>query len=148
MKTGYAIGRAVENTFLVRERDRRRWLDLAVVLGTIVPIGAALVSYAWVHLEVVETGYRIAQLERQRAELQEEERRARLEISRLLQPERLERLAETSDLAAPSVEQVLFVQPEESSAAPPTSSASPGASPAGLPSNGAADRAASTRGRS
>ena len=49
MKTGYAIGRAARNTFLVRERDRRRWRDLGIVLLVVVPLGAALLAYAWLH---------------------------------------------------------------------------------------------------
>lgn len=115
MKTGYAIGRAVENTFLVRQRDRRRWRDLTLVLLTTLPLGAALLAYAWVHLEVVETGYGIARLEAQLDHLSEEKRQARVEVAKLLDPERLAVLAEEHGLREPEWSQVLFVQ---SSAAP------------------------------
>jgi hypothetical protein len=118
LKTGYAIGRAAKNTFLVRERDLRRWRDLGLVLLVIVPLGAALLAYAWVHLEVAETGYRIAELEAELDGLLETQRHEQVHVARLLGPERLEGLAAAHELQEPSWAQLLFVEKETVSLPP------------------------------
>lgn len=128
MKTGYAIGRAVENTFLVRQRDRRRWRDLGLVLLTTLPLGAALLAYAWVHLGVIETGYRIARLEAELDQLVEEKRQAQVAVAKLLDPQRLARLAPKHGLSEPNWHQILFVQPA-SSAEPARSQTTPEPNP-------------------
>jgi cell division protein FtsL len=111
VKTAYAFHRPVTNAYLVRERERRRWHDLLRVVVLIVPLGAALFSYTWIHLETVETGYRIDRLERELEQTLERERLLRLESARLSSPSRLERLArERLGMVAPRLEQMIFVE--------------------------------------
>lgn len=111
MKTGYALHRPVLNSYLVRERDRRRWREVGAVLLCVLPLAAALLSYTWIHLEVVETGYEIERMERQLEALLDDERRLRLEAARLESPARLEQLAtERLGLARPQLGQVLFLE--------------------------------------
>ena len=113
MRTAYAVRRPVANTYLVRERDRRRWRELGLVLLAVIPLGLALVFYTWIHLEVVATGYDITVMERELEELLQEERRLRLEASRLASPERVERFAvEQLGLRAPELEQMVFITSE------------------------------------
>lgn len=111
MRTAYVQTRAVDNAYLVRERDRRRWRELVVVLAVVLPLSAAFLAYTRIHLEVIDTGYLIGRLEHQLDELVERERRLRFEASKLQSPERLERLASELGLVRPSVDQVLFVSP-------------------------------------
>ncbi len=110
MRTAYVHTRPVDNAYLVRERDRRRWRELAVILAVVLPLAAVFLAYTWIHLEVIETGYRIGQLEHQLEELVERERRLRYQASTLQSPERLERIAtEELGLVRPAIDQVLFV---------------------------------------
>ena len=109
MRTKYAAHRPVVNAYLVRERDRRRVRELAAVCALVLPLGLALLSYTWVHLEALRTGYRIDTLERQLHELSQLERRQRLEAAYLANPQRLaERARKELGMGAPSIDQVLF----------------------------------------
>lgn len=93
MRSKYALQRPVANTYLVRERDRRRVRELVAVLVALLPAGVALLAYTWVHLEVVRTGYRIDALERRLHSASQVERQLRLEASYLASPERVARRA-------------------------------------------------------
>lgn len=79
----YAYHRQVENSWLVRERDRRRLRELALVVLAASTVVLALLAYTWLNVRVLETAYRIDELEgmlkdleRQRAALALEEARA------------------------------------------------------------------------
>ncbi|HKI05741.1 MAG TPA: cell division protein FtsL [Thermoanaerobaculia bacterium] len=109
MRSAYAFTRPVVNTYLVRERDRRRWRELALVLLCVVCLGGGLLAYTWIHLEMTRTGYHIDKLERELAELTREERQLRLEASYLASPSKIERRAvEELGLQAPALEQMVF----------------------------------------
>ena len=83
----YAIRRPVENTYLVRQRDRRRVRDLVSVLLAVSLAGGGLLAYTWIHIEILRTGYLVTELEQTLEVLLEEERRFRLEASQLTRPE-------------------------------------------------------------
>ncbi len=53
MRNAYAVRRPVANAYLVRERDRRRLRELAVVLLVVLSLGGGLLAYTWIHLEVL-----------------------------------------------------------------------------------------------
>lgn len=105
----YAFHRPVDNSYLVRERDRRRLRDLALLVAALLPLGLGLLGYTWVHLEVLDTGYRIGELERQREELTRRERQLRLEAAYLSSPRLIEERA-TAELGmvAPALERTVF----------------------------------------
>ncbi|RPH53184.1 hypothetical protein EHM82_08825 [bacterium] len=109
MRNAYAFTRPVVNTYLVRERDRRRIRELATVLLAVVCLGGGLLAYTWIHLEVLRTGYRIDTLEKELTRLTREERELRLESTYLASPPQIERRA-TDELGmqAPALEQVVF----------------------------------------
>ncbi len=109
MRNAYAFTRPVANTYLVRERDRRRLRELALVLLVVVCLGGGLLAYTWIHLEVTATGYRIDVLERELTDREREERQLRLEASYLASPSQIERRAvEELGMQAPVLEQVVF----------------------------------------
>lgn len=109
MRTPYATTRQVANEYLVRERDRRRWRELALVVLVLAPVGLALMGYTWISLAVLDTGYRIDELERQRHELSRRERELHLEVSYLTRPQQVERRAiEELGMHAPELDQVIF----------------------------------------
>ena len=109
MRNAYAFTPLRANTYLVRERDRRRLRELAVVLLIVVSLGGGLLAYTWIHLEVLSTGYRIVELERRERQLAQEERRWRLEAAYLASPQEVERRAVSElGLGEPTLTQVVF----------------------------------------
>ncbi|MCP4663014.1 MAG: cell division protein FtsL [bacterium] len=109
MSRPYAIHRPVENTYLVRERDRRFVRELVGVVVAVLVLGGGLLAYTWVHIEILSTGYRIDELEKRLHKLLEDERHWRLETASLTHPERIERRARLElGMRAPSLEQTRF----------------------------------------
>ena len=109
MRNAYAFTRPVVNTYLVRERDRRRFRELALVLLVVVSLGGGLLAYTWIHLEVLRTGYRIDTLESELTKLTREERQLRLMAAHLSSPSQIERRAvEELGMQPPTLEQVVF----------------------------------------
>jgi len=107
----YAVRRPVVNAYLVRQRDRRRWRELAWIVGVVVPLGLGLLAYTWLQLETLRVGYRIESLERRAHQLTQTERQLRLEAAHLADPERLATRAERElGLAPPTVDQVIFLE--------------------------------------
>jgi len=105
----YAIRRPVENTYLVRQRDRRRVRDLVSVLLAVSLAGGGLLAYTWIHIEILRTGYLVTELEQALEVLLEEERRYRLEASLLTRPEGIEaRAREELGMVSPSLQQTVF----------------------------------------
>ncbi len=111
MRGEYAIRRPVVNAYLVRERDRKRFRELLLVALLVLPIGLGLLADIWIHMRVIQTGYRLQQLERTLHELERVERRLRLEASYLASPQRVEALAiDQLGMTEPTPEQLLFVE--------------------------------------
>ncbi len=109
MRSAYAFRRPVSNTYLVRERDRRRFRELALVLVVAVLLGGGLLAYTWIHLEALRTGYRIDLLERQLRDLSQVERQLQLEASYLASPQRIEeRAVRELHMQPPALDQVVF----------------------------------------
>ena len=109
MRNAYAFTRPVANSYLVRERDRRRVRELALVLLVVLCLGGALLAYTWIHLEVTRTGYRIDKLERELTQQTREERQLRLEAAYLASPSQIEqRAVKELGLQSPTLEQVIF----------------------------------------
>lgn len=100
------------NTYLVRERDRRRWRDLGIVLLFVAPVGLSLLAYASVHVRVLELGLDITTLEWRLDSLNDERSRLRREASSLASPDRLEKVVQDMGLVYPEVSQVLFAEEE------------------------------------
>lgn len=116
----YVVRRPVGNEYLVRERDRRRVRDLLRVLLLVAPLGLALLAYTWVHLERLDTAFRVRGLERELHGLERQKRQLRLEAAYLSSPRRVERWAEKElDLAPPRPDQLVFWVGEAPLATPP-----------------------------
>ncbi len=89
----YAIKKDVRNNPIVREvdesRQRELWKSVAVA-GFFV---AAALFAALQHFELLQHGYRVEEMQRQKAEAEEEARRLAVEIATLKSPERIEQVA-------------------------------------------------------
>ena len=89
----YAIKKDVRNNPIVREidRDRNREMVRSVAIGVF--IVAVLLFWAWQQFELRRNGYRLEQMQQERAGEAEVNRHLRLEAQTLQAPERIERLA-------------------------------------------------------
>ncbi len=79
----YAQKKPIENTHIVRERDRRRFRELlsVVVLGLI--IGGLLILVAWQNVSVIRLGHEASRLQQQEKTLENENKALRLQIDRM-----------------------------------------------------------------
>lgn len=109
MPSPHAVRRPVENTYLVRQHDRRRLSELLAVAAAVLVLGGGLFAYTWVHVETLATGYRVDELEKRLRHLLEVERKWRLEAAYVAHPERIERRARRElGMVPPSLDQMLF----------------------------------------
>ena len=76
----YAQKRAIENTHIVRERDRRRFRELLAVLSLGIPVAAFLLIFTWQNLEVIRLGREATRLQSSRDQLANTNKNLRLEI--------------------------------------------------------------------
>ena len=107
----YAIKKDVRNNPIVREVDeaRQRQLWRSTAIGALL-VGVVLFS-AWQHFELLKHGYRIQQLQQQRAAEEEIGRHLRLEIETLRSPSRIESIATRElHLVAPAKGQAIVIE--------------------------------------
>jgi cell division protein FtsL len=118
----YAIRKDVRNNPIVREIDqarlREQWKLLAVA-GFMALFG---VFYGWQHYELREHGYRLEEMQRQRASEDDIAQHLHLEIETLKSPARVEALALNDlHLVAPSTDEAIVIE-RVVPAAPPAKS--------------------------
>ena len=89
----YEIRKDFRNNQIVREVDERRLRDLWQSLGIGVVLVLALLFSAWQHFELLRHGYRLEQMQRDRAAENDINRHLRLEMETLRSPQRIEKLA-------------------------------------------------------
>jgi cell division protein FtsL len=89
----YAIKKDVRNNPIVREIDRERNREMARSVGIGVFLVAVLLFWAWQQFELRRNGYRLEQMQQERAVEADVNRHLRLEVQTLKAPERIERLA-------------------------------------------------------
>ena len=89
----YAIKKDVRNNPIVREVDRERHREMwrSTLIGVFLVV--VLLFSAWQHFELIRHGYRLEQMQRERASEEAVNRHLRLEIETLRSPARIERLA-------------------------------------------------------
>jgi len=113
----YAIKKDVRNNPIVREIDQARqrelwqWMVIGICLVVVVLFSA------WQHFQLLQHGYRIEDMQRERAEELEVNRHLRLEIETLQSPTRIERIAtEELSLVAPSSAEVVVIDRSQTTA--------------------------------
>lgn len=109
MRNVYAVRRPVINPYLVRERDRRRHRELATVLMISLSVGACLIGYVWLHVELLRVGYRVHLLEERLEAGQRQKKLLELEASYQSSPKLIEERAMSElGLQKPEISQVVF----------------------------------------
>ena len=107
----YAIKKDVRNNPIVREvdeaRQRELWKSVAV---TALLVGVFLFA-VWQRTELIRHGYKIEQMQREKAAEEELGRQLRLEIDTLRSPKRIEALAtEQLQLVAPTQADAIVIE--------------------------------------
>ena len=105
----YAQKKQIDNTYIVRERDRRRSRELLGVLAVGVPLGLFLWLFTWQNLEVFRLGREATRLQEVKTDLQQTNKRLRLEVERLTALEEVEQKAERIGLRPAAPERVVEV---------------------------------------
>ena len=118
----YAIKKDVRNNPIVREvdRDRHREMWRSTLIGAFLVL--VLLFSAWQHFELLRHGYRLEEMQRERANEEAINRHLRLEIEKLRSPERIERMATGKlRMVAPSAEDAIVIERVIQTPAPPRS---------------------------
>ena len=107
----YAIKKDIRNNPIVREIDQARQQEFWKAFGIVGLLVGVVLFSAWQHFELLQHGYRIQDMEQERARELEINRHLRLEIETLRSPPRIERIAtEELDLVAPTEEQAVVIE--------------------------------------
>lgn len=107
----YAIRKDVRNNPIVREVDEQRQRELWQSAGIGVVLVLVLMFSAWQHFELLRNGYRLEQMQRERAAEAEINRHLRLEIETLRAPQRIEKLAtERLGMVAPDASEATVLE--------------------------------------
>ena len=118
----YAIKKDVRNNPIVREVDRERHREMwrSTLIGAFLVL--VLLFSAWQHFELLRHGYRLEEMQRERASEENINRHLRLEIETLRSPERIERMATGRlRMVAPSADDAIVVERVIQTPAPPRS---------------------------
>jgi cell division protein FtsL len=106
------LGRAIDNSQVVRELDPRSGRELWLLLLLVSGLVGGLVLYAWPTLELRRAGAARAEMARERERLLEENRKLRLEKAVLENLPRVETIAVRDlHLRTPSPGEVVVVEP-------------------------------------
>ncbi len=109
MRSPYIVRRAVENSYLVRQRDQRRRRELVRLGVAVVLLGGGLLLYTVIQVGILSAGYRVDELARELHRLEQEERYKRLAISQLASPGELEKRARQElGMEHPTIAQTVF----------------------------------------
>jgi cell division protein FtsL len=118
----YAIKKDVRNNPIVREVDRERHREMwrSTLIGVFLVV--VLLFSAWQHFELIRHGYRLEQMQRERANEEALNRHLRLEIETLRSPARIERMAMGRlRMVAPAADDAIVIERVVQTPAPPRS---------------------------
>ncbi len=115
----YAIRKDVRNNPIVRELDRERQREMFRSIAIGVFLVSVLLFSAWQHFELLRHGYRLEQMQRERAAEEDINRHLRLEIETLRAPQRIEKLAtDRLGMVAPGAGEAIVLERVEPSEPP------------------------------
>lgn len=86
----YTQKKSIENTHIVRERDRQRFRELLAVLALGAPIGFFLLLFAWQNVQIIQLGREATRLQNQLKETETRHKALQSELDRLTSLETVE----------------------------------------------------------
>lgn len=121
MRDMYAQKKSIDNTHIVRERDRKRHRELLAVLSLGLPIGLFLLLFTWQNLEVIRLGHEATRLQKQAKDLESGNKSLQLQLDRMTGFDSVERQAAQLGFTAAEPAAIVMV-----AATPPSTSVEPG----------------------
>ncbi|HHD11372.1 MAG TPA: cell division protein FtsL [Deltaproteobacteria bacterium] len=97
-----------QNVRFKRALEDRSFLYTALI--TVFLIALVILVYLWCRLTVVNLGYEISRLNMERKVALEENRRLKIELSRLKSPQRIEKIARKMGLVYPREDQIVRIK--------------------------------------
>ncbi|MFP5247130.1 MAG: hypothetical protein ACLGH0_10590 [Thermoanaerobaculia bacterium] len=125
----YTQKKPIENTHIVREKDRQRNRELLAVLFLGVPIAAFLLLFAWQNLEVIRLGHEATRLQKALKDTEAAHKSLESERDRLTSFETVEKQAAKLGFEATDPKTIVMVTPSPSPTnhQPPTTNPANGA---------------------
>jgi hypothetical protein len=131
----YTQKKPIDNTHIVRERDRRRNRELLAVLSLGIPIGLFLLLFTWQNLEVIRLGRETTRLQKNWKDTEAAHKALEAERDRLTSFDTVETQAAKLGFAPADPKTIVMVQGAPASSPtssptnhqPPTTNASSGA---------------------
>jgi cell division protein FtsL len=118
----WAIKKDVRNNPIVREVDQERHREMWRTASIGVFLVLVLLFSVWQHVELLRYGYRMEQMQQQRADEAEISRHLRLEIEAMRAPAQIERIAtERLRMVAPGPQDTSVIERVLATEAPPRS---------------------------
>lgn len=106
----YTQKKPIENTHIVRERDRQRSRELLAVLSLGIPIGLFLLLFTWQNLEVIRLGREATRLQKTLKDVEAEQKSLQLQLDRMTSFETVEARAKQLGFEATDPQAIVIVQ--------------------------------------
>jgi cell division protein FtsB len=116
----YTQKKPIDNTHIVRERDRQRNRELVAVLSLGVPIGLFLLLFTWQNLEVIRLGREATRLQKDLKNVTAEHKALQAELDRLTSFDAVEKKATDLGFAATDAKAIVTVDSSTANRQPPT----------------------------
>lgn len=110
----YAQKKPIENTHIVRERDRQRFRELLAVLSLGIPIGLFLLLFTWQNLEVIRLGREATRLQKTLQDTEAAHKSLQLELDRRTSLSEVEAKAREMGFAAAEPAAIVLVEEKAS----------------------------------
>ncbi len=108
MRGLYAVRQPVANSYLLRQRDRRRRRELAWILLVTLPLVLGLLGYVWLNVALLNASFEVHRLERELAWELELEQRQKAHEAFLSSPAEVRRRALAAGYEPLGLEQQVF----------------------------------------
>jgi len=109
----YTQKKPIENTHIVRERDRQRFRELLAVLSLGIPIGLFLLLFTWQNLEVIRLGREATRLQKSLKDIEAEHKTLQLELDKMTSFETVETKAKALGFEATDPKAIVIVENAE-----------------------------------
>jgi len=109
----YTQKKPIENTHIVRERDRQRFRELLAVLSLGVPIGLFLLLFTWQNLEVIRLGREATRLQKTLKDTEAEHKALQLQLDRMTSFPAVEEQAKQLGFEATDPKAIVLVENAE-----------------------------------
>lgn len=106
----YTQKKPIDNTHIVRERDRQRNRELFAVLSLGVPIGLFLLLFTWQNLEVIRLGREATRLQNHQREVERQHKALQAELDRMTSLDAVETKAKALGFEPADAKAIVIVE--------------------------------------